>query len=63
VVSCTNEPVHCICEQLNLEYNLDGNRQSARSTVYGAARGGVVGGVSPKAKGPKVKIPQTLQAW
>ncbi len=32
----------------------------ARSTVYKAARGGVVGGVSPKAKGPKVEIPQNF---
>ena len=60
MASCTNEPVHCICERLNLEYNLDGNRQLARSTVYEAAREGVVGGVSPKAKGLKVKIPQNF---
>jgi hypothetical protein len=32
----------------------------ARSTVYETARGSVVGGVSPKAKGPKVKIPQNF---
>lgn len=60
VASRTIEPVHCICERLNLEYNLDGKRRLARSTVYEAARGCVVGGVSPKAKGPKVKIPEVF---
>jgi prolyl-tRNA editing enzyme YbaK/EbsC (Cys-tRNA(Pro) deacylase) len=58
VASCTIEPVLCICERLNLKYNLDGKKRLARSTVYDAARGCVVGGVSPKTKGPKPKIPE-----
>jgi hypothetical protein len=51
----TGEPVHSICERLNRDFNLNGKKKLARSTVYHAAKLGLAG-TSPKKKGPAPKI-------
>ena len=43
----TREPVHSICDRLNQEFKLDGQKRLARSTVYKAAKDGLAG-TSPK---------------
>jgi hypothetical protein len=50
------EPVHRICERLKRDFNLNGRKKLARSTVYQASKLGLAG-TSPKKKGPSPKIP------
>ena len=61
VAAKTGEPVKAICDRLNIAFNLDGKKRLARSTVYKATKGGLVG-VSPMKKGPAPKIPEKFMA-
>jgi len=55
----TGEPVTRICNRLNQDFQLDGKKRLARSTVYQAAKDGLAG-MSPKARGPAPKIPDSF---
>jgi hypothetical protein len=55
----TREPVHGICDRLNREFKLDGQKRLARSTVYKAAKDGLAG-TSPKRRGHAPRIPDVF---
>ncbi|KAI2494414.1 hypothetical protein MHU86_20097 [Fragilaria crotonensis] len=60
-VAAGNKNVQSMCDRLNREFNLNGRKRLARSTVYQAAKLGLAG-KSPKKKGPEPKIPNKFLA-
>jgi hypothetical protein len=57
----SNETARSVCERLNLQYDLYGNKRLARSTIYNAIKEDRIG-QSPKPKGPAPKIPNNFVA-
>ena len=57
----SKETAASVCQRLNLQYNLDGKKKLARSTIYKAIREGLQG-QSPKRRGPAPKIPDDFVA-